>query len=244
MGLAEPAPSTLRALRRAAGRGARIASVCTGAFALAYAGLLDGCTATTHWQEAAALAARFPAVRVDPDVLYVDAGSVLTSAGVAAGIDLCLHMVRADHGAEAASEIARGMVIAPHRGGGQAQFLQRPIPQSGPGLAATCAWALDRLDEPLSVDDMARQAGVAPRTLARHFNEQLGASPLGWLGAHRVLHARRLLEQTDLPIEVVARRCGLGTATNLRKRFARDTATTPSAYRASFRGAGSSTEQR
>jgi AraC family transcriptional activator FtrA len=211
-------------------------SVCTGAFALAAAGLLDGRKATTHWQNAAELAARHPNIDVDPDVLYVDDGAVATSAGVAAGIDLCLHVVRRDHGEQAAARIARRMVVAPHRDGGQAQFLQRPLPAAGDGLASTCAWALDRLTEPLTIAELARHAGWAPRTFARRFVAETGTSPLRWLTAQRLLEARRLLETTDLPIDQVAARSGLGTAANLRLHLARDTATTPTAYRHAYRG--------
>ena len=232
----DPPPAVLDALRAAATRGARIASVCIGAFALAAAGLLDGRTATTHWEHAEELATRFPAVRVRPDVLYVDEGQVLTSAGVAAGIDLCLHMYRNDHGAEAAAEVARRMVAAVHRPGGQAQFIQRPLPEGGSGLAATCAWAVERIDRPLSVEELARHAGYAPRTFARRFLAETGMTPMRWITAQRLLEARRLLEATDLAVDEVARRCGFGTATNLRLHLARDAATTPSAYRNAFRG--------
>lgn len=232
----EPAPAVLDALRTTAARGARMVSVCTGAFALAAAGLLDGRRATTHWRDAAQLAARHPNVDVDPDVLYLADGSVATSAGVAAGIDLCLHLFRCDHGAQAAAGVARRMVVAPHREGGQAQFLQRPIPAGGSGLAPTCGWALDRLAEPLNVGDLARHAGWAPRTFARRFVAETGTTPLRWLTAHRLHEARRLLEATDLSVDRVAARCGLGTAANLRLHLARDVATTPTAYRRTYRG--------
>jgi transcriptional regulator GlxA family with amidase domain len=232
----DPPPAVLAALRAAALRGARVASVCTGAFALAAAGLLDGRQATTHWGSAAELAARFPEVTVTPDVLYVDEGRILTSAGVAAGIDLCLHMYRNDHGAAAAAEVARRMVVAPPRAGGQAQVVARPVPATRPGLAATLAWALGQIHQPLTVRDLARHAGLAPRTFARQFVDQTGTTPLRWLTAQRLLEARRLLEVSDLPIDELARRCGLGTATNLRVHLARDAATTPTAYRAAFHG--------
>jgi transcriptional regulator GlxA family with amidase domain len=231
-----PAPDVVDALRTAADRGARMVSVCTGAFALAAAGLLDGRRATTHWRDATELAARHPAVEVDADVLYVDEGQVLTSAGVAAGIDLCLHLVRQDLGEEAAARIARRMVVAPHRDGGQAQFLQRPLPPAGSGLAATTAWARARLAEPLTVADLARHAGWAPRTFARRFLAETGTTPLRWLAAQRLAEARRLLETSDLPVDQVAARCGLGTAANLRLHLARDAGTTPSAYRRTYRG--------
>ena len=232
-----PSPQVLESLRGAAARGARVASVCVGAFALAAAGLLDGLTATTHWEYADELATRFPAVRVRPEVLYVDQGNVLTSAGIAAGIDLCLHLVRVDHGAAAAAEVSRRMVAALHRPGGQAQFMQRPIPATAAGLAATCAWSIQEMDRPLTVAELARHAGYAPRTLNRHFLAETGMTPMRWLTAQRVLEARRLLETSDVTIEEVARRCGLGTAVNLRVHLARETATTPTAYRNAFRGA-------
>ncbi len=232
----EPATAVVQALRAAADRGARVVSICTGAFALAAAGLLDGRRATTHWLAAAELAARYPNVDVDADVLYVDGGQVLTSAGLAAGIDLCLHLVRTDYGAETATRIARRMVVAPHRDGGQAQFLRRPVPVIGSGLAATCAWALNQLAKPLTVADLARHAGWAPRTFARRFIAETGTTPLRWLTTQRLLEARRLLETTELPVDQVAQRCGLGTAANLRLHLSRDAGTTPTAYRRTYRG--------
>lgn len=231
-----PGPRVIQGLQGAAARGARMVSVCTGAFALAAAGLLDGGRATTHWSDAARLAQLHPRVRVDPDVLWVEEGSVLTSAGVAAGIDLCLHLVRLDHGAEAAVRVARRMVVAPHRHGGQAQLLQRPLPPLGNSLADTCRWALERLAQPLTVVDLAARAGWAPRTITRRFVAETGMTPLHWLTAQRLLEARRLLEATDVPVDEVAARCGLGTAANLRLHFSRDTGTTPTAYRAAYRG--------
>ena len=173
-------------------------SVCTGAFALAAAGLLDGRGAATHWGAAGELAETYPDVDVDPDVLFVDTGQVLTSAGLAAGIDLCIHVVRQDHGAAVAAALARRMVVAPYRDGGQAQFLTQPVPPAGDGLAATCAWMVAHLGEPLTVDDMARHAGWAPRTFARRFLAETGTTPLRWLAAQRLDEARRLLETTDL----------------------------------------------
>jgi transcriptional regulator GlxA family with amidase domain len=233
--LDDPPAPVLHALRKATGR---LVSVCTGAFALAAAGLLDHRTATTHWRDADELATRFPKIDVRPDVLYVDEGEVLTSAGVAAAIDLCLHIYRSDHGAEPAARVARRMVVAPHRSGGQAQFVDRPIPE-GHGLADTCAWVVQRLAEPTTVDEMAGHAGYAPRTFARHFRAETAMTPLRWLTAQRLLEARRLLESTALGIDEVARRCGLGTAANLRLHLARESATTPSAYRTAFRGSTS-----
>jgi transcriptional regulator GlxA family with amidase domain len=234
--LDDPGERVCSALRQAAAQGARMVSVCTGAFALAAAGLLDHRRAATHWQYASELAARHPAVKVDPDVLWVDEGSVLTSAGLAAGIDLCVQLVRADHGSEAAVSVARRMVVAPHRDGGQAQWLERPVPPPAEGLAATCQWALEHLADPLTVADLARHAGWAPRTLARHFAAQTGMTPLRWLAAARIREARRLLEATGLPVETIAARCGLGSAANLRLHLARDAGATPTAYRAAYQG--------
>jgi transcriptional regulator GlxA family with amidase domain len=226
------------ALRAAAARGARVASICTGAFVLAQAGLLDGRRATTHWRYAAQLARMFPAVHVDPGVLYVDECDVLTSAGVAAGIDLCLHIVRRDFGAAAANGIARRIVVAAHREGGQAQYVERPLPPvDAASLAATRAWMDERLERPLTVEDMARHAGYSPRTFARRFRAETGTTPLQWLIARRVAEAQRLLEGTDLAVEVVALRAGFGTAVALRQHFARAVGTAPSAYRRAFRGA-------
>lgn len=225
-------PVVLEALRTAAAGGARMVSICTGAFALAHAGLLDGRRATTHWQHTGALARRFPSVNVDEDVLFVDEGAVLTSAGVAAGIDLCLHIVREDHGSEAANRVARRMVVAPVREGGQAQFVTAPVaPDPGGGLATTRAWMLEHVSEPLTVSVCATHAGWSERSFARCFAAETGTSPLRWLHAQRVLEARRLLEATDLGVEEVAARCGFGTATALRQHFRRHTRTTPTAYR-------------
>lgn len=223
------------------GFGGRIASVCTGAFVLAAAGLLDGRRATTHWHDAPRLAAMYPAVDVDPDVLYVDEGRILTSAGVAAGIDLCLHLVRRDHGAAVANAVARRIVVAPHRSGGQAQFVERPLPDApthlpARGIAATLDWALERLDEPLTVAAMARHAVMSERSFARRFRSETGTTPLRWLIDQRVAHARGLLERTDLSIEAVAAESGFGTAVSLRDHFGRAVQTTPTAYRRAFRG--------
>jgi AraC family transcriptional activator FtrA len=231
-----PAP-VLASLQAAAGRGARLLSICTGAFALAHAGLLDGRRATTHWALAAQLADRFPQVMVDAGVLYVDDDDVLTSAGVAAGLDLCLHVVRRDHGAATAASIARHTVVAPHRDGDQAQFIEQPIPapeRGGTSLLATRSWALDHLHERLDLARLARNAGVSPRTFARRFRAETGTTPLQWILAQRVLLARQLLEQTDLPVESVAHACGFSTAPHLRRHFTRATGTTPTAYRRAF----------
>lgn len=232
----DPPEPVIAALRRAYGRGARVASVCVGAFALAAAGLLDGRGATTHWDHADELAARFPAVRVRPEVLYVDDGQILTSAGIAAGIDLCLHMVRNDHGAAAAAVVSRRMVAAVHRPGGQAQFMRRPLPESGPTLTATCEWAVREMRRPVTVKELAAHVGYSPRSFARHFVAETGMTPMRWLNAQRLLEARRLLEATDLPVEEVAQICGLGGAANLRLHLAREASTTPTAYRNAFRG--------
>ena len=234
----QPLPEAVAAALRAAhARGARVGSICTGAFALAQAGLLDGRRATTHWAYAERLARMYPSVDVDAGVLYVDEGDIVTSAGVAAGIDLCLHLVRRDLGAEAANAIARQIVVAPHRDGGQAQFVEAPLPATDErGLAATRAWALDRLREPLTVAAMARHAGCSERTFARRFRGETGTTPLQWLLRERVLHARRLLEATDMPVEHVACEAGFGTAASLRTHFRRSTATSPLAYRRTFRG--------
>jgi AraC family transcriptional activator FtrA len=231
-----PSPGVVHALRRAHRRGARLASVCTGVFALAYAGLLDGRRAATHWARADDLAARFPAVHVDADVLYVDHGDVATSAGAGAGIDLCLHLVRADHGAAYAAHVARSMVMPPHREGGQLQYAVPPHPAQIDGsLAPLLEWTTGRLGQPLTVADLAARAGVSPRTLARRFTGQLGIGPGQWLLAQRIAAARELLENSDLPLDAVARRVGLSSATNLRRRFLSAVGTTPGAYRRAFR---------
>jgi transcriptional regulator GlxA family with amidase domain len=232
--LVPPPREVVAALRAAADRGARLISICTGAFALAYAGVLDGRRATTHWAWAGELAKRFPAVRIDPDALFVDEGEVLTSAGLSAGIDLSLHVIRRDHGAAAGDRVARHMVAPPHREGGQAQFFKPEVPAAVGSLEPTRRWAVERLAEPLGVAAMAGHAGVSPRTFARRFREETGTTPLRWLLSQRVLEARRLLEETDLPVEAIAWRSGFGTAASLRDHFRRATATTPSAYRRSF----------
>lgn len=234
------APAVTRALRSAHARGARLMSICTGAFALAEAGLLDGKRATTHWMDAPALQARYPRVRVDSNVLYVDEGSVLTSAGIAAGIDLCLHVVRLDHGAAVASAVARRLVVPPHRSGGQAQYIPSPIGETAPGdgpdrLEATRAWVQKRLADPsLTVSAMARHAGMPVRTFARHFANESGTSPLRWLVRQRVLAAQRLLEFGDAGVDRIAGHCGFGSAASLRMHFKREVGTSPVAYRRAF----------
>ncbi|HEY1175267.1 MAG TPA: helix-turn-helix domain-containing protein, partial [Phytomonospora sp.] len=212
--------SVLGALDAAAQRGARLLSICTGAFVLGAAGVLDGRRATTHWAYTERLAARYPRVTVDPRVLYVDDGPVLTSAGMAAGIDLCLHVVRGDHGAEVANAIARRMVVAPHRAGGQAQFIEQPVPVTRDSmLQRVQAWALERLGEPLTVEAMAREANTSPRHFTRRFQAEFGTAPLQWLLRERVRLAQRLLEQTDLPVQRIAERAGFGSAIALRRNF-------------------------
>ncbi|HEU4563089.1 MAG TPA: helix-turn-helix domain-containing protein [Gemmatimonadaceae bacterium] len=235
-----PVPRAVcRAIAAAHARGARLVSICTGAFVLAAAGVLDGRRATTHWLDASALAARFPSVALDPNVLYIDEGDVLTSAGVAAGIDLCLHVVRTDYGAAVANAVARRLVIAPHRSGGQAQFIPRPLAEErGKRLEATRAWIAHHLAEPLTVQRMARHAGMSMRTFARRFREETGTSPLRWLLRQRLLAAQQLLEESDAAVERVAAACGFGSAMSLRIHFRRELGTSPLAYRRAFRHAG------
>lgn len=234
----QPPQPLLEALCDAGRRGARLLSICTGAFVLAAAGLLDGRRATTHWQCAHLLARRYPRIRVDPSVLYVDDGEVLTSAGVAAGIDLCLHVVRRDYGAEVANTVARRMVVPPHREGGQAQYIELPLPRSANGdpLSSTLDWMRERLAEPLTVDQLARRTHMSPRTFARGFRAVTGTTPQHWVLQQRLLWAQRLLETTDEPVEQVARTCGFGMAANLRRHFRRMVGTSPLAYRRTFRG--------
>ena len=231
-----PSEAVLTALVHAHRRGARIVAICSGAFVLAEAGLLVDRRATTHWRLAASFAERYPNVMLDPDVLFVDHGDVATSAGTAAGIDLCLHLVRSDQGAAYAAQVARHMVMPPHREGGQLQYAV--VPPSAPAdtsLARVLEWAAARLNESLSVERMAARACVSPRTLARRFTEQLGVSPGQWLLSQRIGAARALLEETDLTIEAIADRVGLSSATNLRRRFYRAMRVTPTAYRRAFR---------
>ncbi|WP_406470252.1 GlxA family transcriptional regulator [Streptomyces sp. NBC_01615] len=228
-------PAVLDALATARDRGRRVVSICTGAFALAAAGLLDGLHATTHWQHTDELEREYPAVHVDRDVLYVDEGNILTSAGVCCGIDLCLHIVRRDLGAGVANQIARGIVAAPHREGGQAQYVPAPVAVSGDmAMADTRAWALERLGQPLTVTQLARHAGMSERSFLRRFVEETGTTPLQWLVGARLGLARELLETTDQSIDLVARDCGLGSAANLRLHFRRALNTTPTAYRRAF----------
>src|SRR5579872_1986530 len=232
-GSGKPSPELLRALVRAHDRGARIASICVGAFVLAAAGLLDGRRATTHWRWAQLLQERHPNVDVDPTVLYVDDGNVLTSAGMGAGIDLCLHMVACDHGADVAAAVARRMVLPLHRSGGQAQFVDAPI---APATSRLVEWAAQHVADGLTVDDLARHASVSPRTLTRKFRAATGLPPGEWLQRERLRLAQRLLESTDAPVEQVARRAGYDSSATLRAQFALQLRTSPRAYRRTFRG--------
>jgi transcriptional regulator GlxA family with amidase domain len=230
-----PAP-VLDALRAARDAGKRILSLCAGAFVLAEAGLLDGHTATTHWSECADLARLYPRVRVEPKALYVDEGNLLTSAGSAASLDLCLHVVQRDFGTAIANRVARDLVVPLHRPGGQAQYIETPLPAVGEAdrFSDTLTWLREHLAEPVTVSDLARRATMSPRTFARRFQASTGTTPLQWILAERVSLAQRLLETTDLPVDAVARNSGFGTADNLRKHFARAVRTTPHAYRRAF----------
>lgn len=232
-----PLPTALLdGLRRAHAGGCRVVSICSGAFVLAEAGLLDGRRATTHWEAADQLAARYPKVLVDPDVLYVDEGDVLTSAGVTAGLDLCLHILRKDFGEQLANSVARRMVFGPHRAGGQAQYIDRPLgPARSCSLDATRQWLLERLDQPISVPQMADHACLSVRAFARRFHEETGVSPHQWLIAQRIAMARRLLEGSDISVEQVAGRCGFGSTLSFRQHFKRHVRTSPAAYRQTFR---------
>ncbi|WP_328901629.1 helix-turn-helix domain-containing protein [Streptomyces sp. NBC_00441] len=216
--------------------GTRMVSICTGSYVLAAAGYLDGRPATTHWAHADHFQRLFPRVRVDPDVLFVDDGDVLTSAGVAAGIDLCLHLVRRDHGTAVANDVARRTVVPPHRDGGQAQYIQRPVPDTQFATTTTArAWALARLERPILLRDMAQQEAMSVRTFTRRFREEVGVSPVQWLTQQRVELARRLLESTDLSIDQVARDAGFGTSTSLRQHLQAALGVSPTVYRRTFR---------
>ncbi|WUH94136.1 DJ-1/PfpI family protein [Streptomyces sp. NBC_00433] len=231
----EPDPRVLAALRAAAAAGKRVASICTGAFLLAEAGLLDGRRATTYWTYTSEFTDRFPAVDVQPDVLFVQDGQLVTSSGYAAGIDLCLHIIRTDFGAAVANSVARLALVAPVRPGGQAQFTETPLPaETGTSFADTRAWAMTRLDQPLTLTDLARHAAVSVRTLTRRFHAETGLSPLQWLLHQRLDRARELLETTTLPVDQVARASGLGTSDSLRQHLLRRVGLTPSDYRSSF----------
>ncbi|MFD0412428.1 helix-turn-helix domain-containing protein [Streptomyces sp. NPDC127108] len=231
-----PPADLIAAVRAAHEAGARVASLCTGAFVLAAAGLLDQKRATTHWAHTDVLAERYPEVEVDADVLYVDSGSVLTSAGKAAALDLCLHLVRVDRGSSTANAVARRLVVPPHRDGGQAQFVATPVPtQSHHPLAALFAWAVERLDQPLTVEDLAGRAGMSSRHLTRHFRAATGTTPLQWLLTQRIHRAQELLETTDDSVDAVAEATGMGTATTLRRHFNRTVGVPPDTYRRTFR---------
>ncbi|MFF7410164.1 GlxA family transcriptional regulator [Streptomyces lydicus] len=232
--LSEGMADALRRIRP----GTRIASICTGAFVLAAAGLLDGRRATTHWRSVDDFRRLFPRVELDADVLYTDEGDVLTAAGVASGIDLCLHMVRCDHGAAVANDVARRTVVPPHREGGQAQYVRRPMaePQVS-STGAARAWALQHLDRPLSLRELAARESMSVRTFTRRFREEVGISPLQWLTQQRIEHARQLLEETDLTVDRIAAEAGFGTAASLRQHLQSALGVSPRAYRSTFRGA-------
>ncbi|MBY6367890.1 GlxA family transcriptional regulator [Rhodococcoides corynebacterioides] len=223
-------------LRAAVARGTRVASLCTGAFVLGAAGLLDGRRCTTHWRHAAQLAERFPAATVDSNVLYVQDDNVYTSAGTAAGIDLCLHIVRSAQGAAVANGIARRMVVPPHRDGGQAQYVAVPVPEcDSDTLAPLIDWIAENLREDLSVDVLAARVSMSSRTFARRFQAETGTTPARWISDQRVLEAQRLLESTDLSVDAVADSVGFGSAAVLRQHFLRLRRTTPQSYRRTFR---------
>ncbi len=231
----EPPAAVIEALRRAHARGARLAAISTGAFALAATSLLDERRATTHWNYAGILSRRHPRIQVDANVLFVDEGSVLTSAGAASGVDLCLHLIRRDHGVALSNTVARRLVAAPYRSGGQAQYVPRSVPEPlGDQFAATRQWALDRLEQPLTIPVLARHARVSARTFSRRFVEDTGYTPMQWVLRARVDLARELLERSDLGVDQIAQRVGLGTGANLRMHFQRILGTSPSEYRRTF----------
>ena len=234
---ATPPEPLLQALRDAVDRGARVMSHCSGAFVVAAAGLLDGRRCTTHWRYADELARRYPLARVDRDVLYVTDGLVTSSAGTAAGIDTCLHLLREEHGAAVANAIARRMLVPPHRDGGQAQYVATPVPEvvEGHRLREVLVWAQDHLARPLTVDELAARSLMSPRSFARHFKAATGTTPHAWLLGQRIALAQERLEQTDLSVDEVADRCGFGAATTLRHHFGRRVGTSPQAYRRTFR---------
>ncbi|MFI2780802.1 GlxA family transcriptional regulator [Streptomyces sp. ALB3] len=216
--------------------GTRVVSICTGAFVLAAAGLLDGRRATTHWQTAEYFRTMFPAVELDPDVLFVDDGTVLTSAGAASGVDVCLHLIRKDHGSELANTVARRCVVPPWRDGGQAQYIEQPVP--APSVASTAAtrqWALERLGDPLTLSDLAGHARMSLRTFARRFNDEVGMAPGRWLIQQRVARARHLLEASDMPVDQVAGEVGFATGASLRQHLHAAIGVSPQAYRRTFR---------
>lgn len=231
-------PEIVDALRAAHARGAVLLSVCSGAFLLAAAGLVDGRRITTHWRHAEDLRARFPQVDVDPDVLFVDDGDIVTSAGTAAGIDACLHIVRKEFGSAAANAIARRMVVPPQRDGGQRQYIDRPVPVcEEQSIRDVLAWMSEHLDEPQTVEDLARRAHLSTRTFARTFVAETGTTPMQWLATQRVHHAQTLLEESGLDLEEIARLCGFGSAALLRHHFRRAVGVPPTDYRQTFRHA-------
>ncbi len=235
-----PSMSLLDALRRAHRRGARVASICSGVFVLATAGLLEGRRATAHWAQTELLSSRYPAIHVDPNVLYIDDGDIMSSAGRAAGLDLCLHIVRRDFGAEVANRVAQRLVIPPHREGGQAQYIPQPVHKTeGDALASVFAWAQCHLDHDLAIERLASRARMSRRTFIRRFEEAVGVSPGEWVVQARVSRARELLEATQLPIERVATATGFGSAEALRHHFRRRLGTSPAHYRAAFRTSAS-----
>jgi transcriptional regulator GlxA family with amidase domain len=233
-----PPEALVVAIRKAHGRGARVMSICSGVFVLAATGLLEGQRATTHWRYTERLARMFPHIDVQPDVLYIDNGSVLTSAGSAAGIDLGLHLIRRDYGAEVANQVARRLVVSPHRDGGQAQFIDVKVrSEAAESLGDVLAWASANLDRPLSVQDLAARAHLAPRTLARRFRNEVGTTPHRWLTQQRVALAQRMLETTTASVEQIAGEAGFGSAVTLRHHFQQIVGTSPTAYRRQFRQA-------
>ena len=232
----DPPQALLDALRRAHARGARLVSICSGAFVLAATGLLDGRQATTHWMYADLLQQRFPEIDVNPRVLYVDGGDVLTSAGTAAGIDLCLHLVRSDHGAQVANKVAKRMVVPPHRTGDQAQYVDAPLPPRplDDPVSAVMQWALERLDQRIGVPELARAAHLSTRSLTRRFQEATGTSPARWLLEQRIARSAELLERTDTPVEDVGALVGIPSPAAFRRHFARVMGVPPSVYRRTF----------
>ncbi|MGW8482849.1 GlxA family transcriptional regulator [Microbacterium sp. NPDC055903] len=228
-------PLVLDAVRHAAARGAWLLSVCSGSFILAASGVLDGRRATTHWMYADTMAEMYPQIDVDPDVLFVQDGRIITSAGTAAGLDACLHLLRQEIGAELTNRVARRMVVPPQRDGGQAQFIDRPLPAvQNDSLALVTDWAMENLREDLSVEQLAYRAHMSPRTFARRFKAEHGATPAAWLARQRIIQAQRMLERTDLGLDRIAAECGFGSAAVLRQNFHRVLGTTPTAYRATF----------
>jgi transcriptional regulator GlxA family with amidase domain len=231
-------PALVDAIRAAGARGARLVSICSGAFALAEAGVLDGLSATTHWIYVDRLQQRYPDIAVDPAPLYVDSGRVLTSAGCAAGLDLCLHIVRSDHGVQVANDVARRLVISPHRAGGQAQYIETPVPEptADGRIAAGMAWALEHLDTPITLDDLAAQSALSRRSYLRQFAKATGTTPIKWLIEQRIQASLPLLEESSLSIEQIATRVGFESPVTYRYHFTRQLKTTPSDYRSCFTG--------